>query len=85
MRFELQNHTRRKVSIAHVNDARNKCVLAYLLTIETNINNFEILNVIDVSTEYGEKCVAHSKDPKPMKEKFENYGLENTALHKLLA
>lgn len=49
---------RKKVSIAHMNDAFNSAIQAEYLVVYIRGGKFEVLNVVDAETGYGEREIA---------------------------
>lgn len=62
-----------KISLKHVNKDFNAEVQADFLTVKCSRGKYEILNIIDTSTGYGERSVVKSRSAEVMKSKFEEY------------
>lgn len=63
---------RRKISITHVNSAFNNEVQADFVTILIREERYEVLNIIDTGTRYGERVIAHNHRGDTMMNLFEN-------------
>lgn len=62
---------KKKISLSHVNEGFNQEVQADFLYAVIGDKNYEILNIIDVGTKYGERSLAESRSCKEMKRLFE--------------
>lgn len=58
--------TRKKVSLSHVNEAFNESVQADFLVVYIEGEKYEILNVVDCGTNYGERTILSMKDGKEL-------------------
>lgn len=71
----MQSNRRRlqqtKDSIIDLSEACKQVVEVYFLTIRVNKNNFEVINVFDVSTGYKERCSAYYRDTVASRENCE--------------
>lgn len=62
---------RRRISLSHVNKAFNSSIQACFLSVYIYREKYEVLNVIDTGTNYGERTIVPKKEATTMKEKLE--------------
>lgn len=61
----------KKLSLKHVNREFNDEVQADFMTIKHNDDKYEVLNISDCSTAFGERCIVKSRSAEVMMGKFE--------------
>lgn len=61
-----------KVSLKHVNEAFNETVQADYMVVYINEEKFEVLNIVDTGTAYGERSIAPSRSSDNMKAMLES-------------
>lgn len=61
----------KKVSLTHVNQAFNEEMQADFCVVYVGSNTFEMLNIVDVRTGYGERIMAPKRDAGTMKQQLE--------------
>lgn len=62
---------RKKVSISHVNEAFNQSMQADFLVVYVSQDKYEVLNMIDAGTNYGERVIVQKRDAQEMAAKLE--------------
>lgn len=62
---------RKKLSTTHINAAFNEEIQADFLYVYIREKKYEVLNIIDLGTKYGERIISQSRTAEKMKETFE--------------
>lgn len=66
MCIDTRRKTKKKVSLNHVNETFNQHLQADFTIVYLVTEKYEVLNIIDAGTRYGERTIARCRDARTM-------------------